>query len=661
MESGTRDDRSSALLRSIVDGTTDAVYAKDLQGRYILVNPAMAMGLGIRAEDALGRDDTALLPPDDAAFVIRDDREILQTGETRTYEEAVTDAAGRRTFLTTKGPILRRDGEVVGLFGISHDITARKRAEEARAAAEEGFRTFFDLSPVGLLMTAPDGRLLRVNRAFSDMVGYSPEELQERTFATITHPDDLPRSAALRDEILAGRLQEGEVEKRYVARDGRVVWTIMRTRLLRDAAGEPLHFLTHALDVSERRRADDALRESEGKYRRLTESLKDVIWTVDTETMRFQYVSPSVEALTGFTRDEVAGGPVDSVLPPAMADHLKGLIRRRAEAARRGLLPADAFHSMEMEHVRKDGTSVWVEQVSRYYLNEETGHVEMLAVSRDITKRRQAEEAIRTLNQELEGRVAARTEELTDAVRELEAYSYSVAHELRGPLRAIDGHVALIARDAAGRLDEEGRRHFSEVRWNAQRMGRLIDDLLAFSRAGRSDLDAAPVDMSAAARKAFAELAEDPASLSRISFSVGRLPEAVGDAGLLARVWHDLLSNAEKFSRERAAPEIVVDGEVAGKEAVYRVRDNGIGFDMEFAEKLFGLFQRLQGLHEFEGTGIGLALVRRIVLRHGGRVWAEGAPDRGATFFFTLPLTPRPDVSLSWRRLRLVPRDPEAS
>jgi light-regulated signal transduction histidine kinase (bacteriophytochrome) len=244
---------------------------------------------------------------------------------------------------------------------------------------------------------------------------------------------------------------------------------------------------------------------------------------------------------------------------------------------------------------------------------------------------------LRTLHAELEQRVKERTAELTEANQELETYSYSVSHELRSPLRAIDGFTALVARAYEGEFDEEGQRLFGQIRWNAQRMGQLIDDFLEFSRAGRSDLIFSAVDMTGSAKAAFAQVVKDPASISPVSIFVDDLPGATGDAALLQRVWENLLSNAVKFSAMRERPEIRIEGTVTGGEAIYRIHDNGVGFDMKYVDKLFGVFHRLQGQLEFEGTGVGLALVRRIVTRHGGRVWAEGELDRGATFSFSLP------------------------
>lgn len=250
---------------------------------------------------------------------------------------------------------------------------------------------------------------------------------------------------------------------------------------------------------------------------------------------------------------------------------------------------------------------------------------------------RRSETTFRDLNAELERRVSERTAQREEATRELEAFSYSVSHDLRAPLRALDGFSRMIVEDHAERLDPEGRRLLGVVSANARRMAQRIDDLLRLSRLGRSEVRRLSVDMASLAHAAFEEIVEAPEARGRIEFRVGDLPGAVGDPALLRQAWINLLSNAVKFSASRERPVIEVEGKVEGPGAVYRVKDNGAGFDMAYAGKLFGVFQRLHAPSEFEGTGVGLALVRRIVLRHGGRVWAEGRVGEGATFFFCLP------------------------
>jgi light-regulated signal transduction histidine kinase (bacteriophytochrome) len=243
---------------------------------------------------------------------------------------------------------------------------------------------------------------------------------------------------------------------------------------------------------------------------------------------------------------------------------------------------------------------------------------------------------IRRLNAELEQRVEARTAALEEANRELESFSYSVSHDLRAPLRAIEGFSRILVEEHAPTLGVEGRRLLGVVSANARRMAQLIDDLLAFSRLGRADLRAGSVDMQALAGGVFEELCP-PDSRERVRFEIEPLPCCRGDAALLRQVWANLLGNALKFTSKREHAQIDVGGERRGEEIVYHVRDNGVGFDMAYADKLFGVFQRLHGPEQFEGTGVGLAIVQRIVRRHGGRAWAEGTPEQGATFSFALP------------------------
>jgi two-component system NtrC family sensor kinase len=232
--------------------------------------------------------------------------------------------------------------------------------------------------------------------------------------------------------------------------------------------------------------------------------------------------------------------------------------------------------------------------------------------------------------------LAQRTTQLEAANKELEAFSYSVSHDLRTPLRAIDGFSHMLLDGYADKLDEEGKRLINVVRSNTQRMAQLIEDILQFSRTGRLEMTLSEIDMSKMAREAFKELQPAGAD-TRLHFENGQLHFARGDRAMLRQVFMNLLSNAIKFSRSNETPKISLGSSIEGNEAIYYVKDNGVGFNMQYADKLFGVFQRLHSVNEFEGTGIGLAIVKRIIDRHGGRVWAEGRVGEGATFYFTLP------------------------
>jgi light-regulated signal transduction histidine kinase (bacteriophytochrome) len=251
------------------------------------------------------------------------------------------------------------------------------------------------------------------------------------------------------------------------------------------------------------------------------------------------------------------------------------------------------------------------------------------------TQRGTAEEDLRKHRDQLEQRVRDRTAQLEESNKELEAFSYSVSHDLRAPLRAIDGFTHILTGDYAPQLDMEGQRVCSIIRENTAKMGRLIDDLLAFSRLGRAEMSLSRTDMETMANSVFHELTT-PESRARIDFQVGVLPPALVDPTLMRQVWMNLLANAIKFSSKRERAVIKVSAQQNQGESVYVVQDSGAGFEMQYVGKLFGVFQRLHSSKEFEGTGVGLALVQRVIRRHGGRVWAEGEIDKGATFYFAL-------------------------
>jgi len=252
---------------------------------------------------------------------------------------------------------------------------------------------------------------------------------------------------------------------------------------------------------------------------------------------------------------------------------------------------------------------------------------------------RYSETLLRRLHEDLEDHIAERTSELTRTIGELEAFSYSISHDLRAPLRAINGFAAILREEHAERLTSDGDELLMKIETNASKMAQLIDGLLDFSRLARAESMSTEIDMSALVRAVAAELAGEPDS-RKVDIVVGPLPPVVGDEAMLRQVWANLISNAIKFSAPRATPRIDIGGEARETERIYHVTDNGVGFDMTYAEKLFGVFNRLHRADEFPGVGVGLALTRRIVARHGGRIWAESRDGAGATFHFALPAGP---------------------
>ena len=286
----------------------------------------------------------------------------------------------------------------------------------------------------------------------------------------------------------------------------------------------------------------------------------------------------------------------------------------------------------ELKNRAKDGSAFWVDSTIVPFRDERGSLSQFFAVRTDITERKQAEEQIEKLN----GNLQHRAEQLVESNKELEAFCYSVSHDLRAPLRHVQGYVEMLQRATEGQLSEKALRFLKTISDASSDMGQLIDDLLEFSRMGRVGLNEGTVALDELVKEALKSL-EMAVAGRNIEWKIAPLPEALGDSALIRQVLANLLGNAIKYSRGRdpAQIEIGLSGEEKGR-MIFFVRDNGAGFDMQYAHKLFGVFQRLHRPEEFEGTGIGLANVRRIIVRHGGRVWAEGRLDEGATFYFTL-------------------------
>ncbi len=620
-------DEGFCILEVLFDANQKAV-----DYRFLEVNPSFEKQSGLR--DAVGRTMRSFAP-DLEEYWFETFGRIALTGEATRFKNRAEPL--QRSFemyaFRLGDPAARH---VAVLFV---DITERERAQ-----AE--LDRFFSLSLDLLCISSADGYFKRVSPAVQDLLGWSVEEFLATPYIDNVHPDD--HEATLQE--VTRQMKSGErvlhFENRYRHKNGS--WRVLSWRSV------PYGDLMYAIarDVTDLKTMEQALRESnerlerrveartaellrthevvqhsERRFRALIEHGADGISVIDARN-NILYLSPAVAAIEGYTAEELAGqNGLDNTHPDDLP--LVGQLVDRLVANPGKPIP------VLWRRRHKDGRWLWLEGVATNLLDDPA--VKGIVTNyRDVTERKRAEAEIQLLNRDLERRVSERTAQLENANTELESFSYSVSHDLRAPLRHVQGFVEMLGEELQGGLSAKAERYMKTIASAAGEMGQLIDDLLSFSKMGRAEMRETTVDLDAVVRKTRERL-ERSVGERRVEWQVEALPRVQGDPAMLNQVLANLLDNAVKYTRPRdpARIEVGCSGR-EGERVVLYVRDNGAGFEMKYADKLFGVFQRLHRAEEFEGTGIGLATVRRIVGRHGGRVWAESALDRGSTFYFTV-------------------------
>lgn len=506
----------------------------------------------------------------------------------------------------------------------------RKKSEEALKASEEKYRDIVSLSPLGIYQASPEGTILTANESFAHMLGYEhAENLLGKSMPgdVYVNPEDRARLAQRALQIPEGRTTDEEVQ--WKKKDGTPIWVSLSVHHVRDRTGGIIRYEGFVFNITERKQAEDRLRESEERFRAAFVTSPDSININRMADGMFLSVNAGFTRLTGYAESEVLGRSSIELNIWARLDDRKRLLA--------GLMSRGKVENLEAKFRMKDGRVL--DGLMSAVIISLKGVPHILSITKDISERKKAEEENIRLNAELEERVKERTAQLEEANKELEAFSYSVSHDLRAPLRHISGYLDLLAQRSASALDNESMRYLTTVSKSATRLGKLIDDLLTFSRVARAGLQKAKLDMNELIGEILSELESETAG-REIRWTLAFLPDVTADYQLLKLVFTNLISNAIKFTRGRTEARIevgVIPFKEDSEEVVYFVKDNGAGFDMRYADKLFGVFQRLHRTDEFEGTGIGLANVKRIVLRHGGRVWAESAVNQGAAFYISLP------------------------
>jgi PAS domain S-box-containing protein len=486
-------------------------------------------------------------------------------------------------------------------------------------ASQERQRLILETSPFAILISRFDGTILYANQHFTDQFGTNVDQ-------TVMKTADFYIDSAERQQVLDIIHQQGyldDYELRVRKANGNPAWVYLSARQFK--FDEETVLLSTLIDITTRKQTEIALHEAQQLYENIFRLSPELIVVTSEKDGRYLAASESHERITGYRADEVIGHQVGEFLiweTPGDPEKMLQILREQG-----------AVHNLETRFHRRSG-ELYTALLSMARV-EVGGEQCLVSIVTDITERKRIDEEVRRLNTELERRVIERTEQLEIANQELESFSYSVSHDLRAPLRAIDG-FSRILQDEFPDLSADASRLIHSVRSNAQQMGKLIDDLLRFSRLNRQPLNKRNVDMTELVRRALQTL-ESEREGRQVEITLGELPACQGDPSLLLQVWVNLLSNALKFTRRREVAQIKIACQNnEHEEAVYFVRDNGVGFNMQYAGKLFGVFQRLHRTDEFEGTGVGLALVQRIIQRHGGRIWAQAVPEAGATFSFTV-------------------------
>jgi PAS domain S-box-containing protein len=623
--------KSEEKYRLLAENISDVIWILDAETMYFTyISPSVERLRGYTPEEIISRPMTEALSPEAAAYISQSTREraaaILAGKENpggidvTEVEQPRKDGTSVWTEVVTTFYVNKNTGKVE-VLGVTRDISERKKAADALKQSEIYFADIFENANIGLAYTTLDGKILAMNKALEEIVETPKEKIIGKNLIQIARHflkgKNLETAMSSINDLLAKKtVKPFQIE---------VGNKILEVTANSNKNSDRLTGIVH--DITEKKQAEEEIHKIGQHYRALIEKAPDGIILLDSGgSMKF--ASSSARKMFGYGIDDEM--PAD----PSLFTHPDDLQRVLSELT---LIFQNPSYTPTLVYrfADKNGNWLWIESTFSNLLEEPS--VQSIVINfRNISDRKQAEDEIHRLNAGLEERVNERTAQLEAVNSELQAFAYSVSHDLRAPLRAIDGFSKFVLEDYGSKLDSEGQRLLGLIRSNTQKMDKLITDILSLSRVARTEHKKSDIDMTKMAFSMYNEVVL-PELQGKINLIIDPLPEAFADSTFIKQVWINLISNAVKFTSLRSNPEIRIGAYKEDKSNVYFIKDNGVGFNPDYSHKLFGVFQRLHKANEFEGTGVGLAIVQRIINRHGGRVWAEGREGYGATFYFSLP------------------------
>ena len=617
--------------RSLFDGSLDAIFFLDADERFKAANPA-ALRLITRTLEELKTIPFLDLCAPDQREAVRQAFHDAFCRQSFAIDTALVTVAGERRDLFISGTPEIQGGKVVGISCIARDITQRIKTEEALRLSEARYRELIQALPAAVYTTDERGRITLYNQAAVTLWGRDPEVGKDLWCGSwkIFRPDGTP--LPLDECPMAVTLREGRAirgEEIVIERpDGTRRHVLPHPEPMRNVQGVVIGTINMLVDITDRKQAERAM----VHLAAIVMSSEDAIISKNLQGIVTSW-NGAAERLFGYTADEMIGQPVSRLIPSDLQDEETGILQRIGRG--------ESIEQYETIRVRKDGTVFPISLTVSPLIDLHGRIIGASKIARNITEQKRVEEALRErdrtltmVNDALKKQAVA----LAEANKELEGFSYSVSHDLRAPLRTIDAFSRIVEEEHGPRLDDEGRRSLTIIRKAVGQAGELIDDLLEFSKLGRQGMTFRLVKMADLAREAADDL-KIMQEGRQVDLTVGDLPSCQGDRRFLKLVWMNLLTNAFKYTKNREETRIEIGwmpDDASPESVIYYVKDNGIGFNMAYAHKLFGVFQRLHRREDFDGNGVGLAVVQRIVQRHDGRVWAEGKVDEGATFFVSL-------------------------